>query len=232
MMHEMDRPVRVLLVEDDVAIRHLLRSYFQQTPYRVIEATTGRDALSLIAEKRPDVVLLDLGLPDMEGADVIADVRHWSAVPIIVISARGQEEQKVRSLELGADDYLTKPFGLAELTARMQAAMRRAAQGSAEAPVFEGGGLKIDFATRRVWVREEPVHLTPLEYRLLTLLAQHAGKVVTHKQLLAEVWGSEYSGEAQYLRVYMGYLRRKLEEDPADPKLILTEHRVGYRLSA
>jgi two-component system KDP operon response regulator KdpE len=229
-MNEGGTPILVAVIEDDPAIRHLLKTYFEGTSYRVVEAESAREGLALVAERRPDVILLDLGLPDGDGVHVITNVRQWSSVPIIVISGRGQEEQKIACLEAGADDYVTKPFGVGELMARVKVALRHAAKQGVDEPVFEAADLKMDFAARRVWVREEEVHLTPLEYKILSTLVQHAGKVVTHRQLLTEVWGAEYSEEAQYLRVYMGYLRKKLEASPDKPQLLLTEPRVGYRL--
>lgn len=223
--------IRILVIEDEAPIRHLLRAYFQDTQFKLMEAETAKEGMIAIAEKRPDLVLLDLGLPDQDGLEVITSIRLWSSVPVIVISARGQEEEKVKCLEAGADDYLTKPFGMAELTVRIKVALRHVASQSSSEPIFETDTLKIDFNLRRVWSRGQEVHLPPLQYNLLTTLVKHAGKVVTNRQLLSEVWGPEYSEESQYLRVYVGYLRKKLEETPEDPKLILTEHRVGYRLS-
>jgi len=220
-----------LVIDDEAAIRHLLKAYFADSNYALIEAETGKAGLVAAAEKRPDLVLLDLGLPDMDGFEVITSLRQWSSVPVIVISARHQEEEKVQCLEAGADDYMTKPFGMAELAVRMKVALRRVSGQPTSDPIFEAGTLKIDFNLRRVWSRGEEVHLPPLQYNLLTTLVKHAGKVVTTRQLLTDVWGPEYSEEAQYLRVYIGYLRKKLEESPENPKLILTEHRVGYRLA-
>jgi len=223
--------IRVLVIEDEAPIRHLLKAYLQDTQFKLIEAETAKEGLLAIADKRPEIVLLDLGLPDQDGFEVINTIRTWSSVPVIVISARGAEEEKVKCLEAGADDYVTKPFGMSELMVRMKVALRHVAGQNPSEPVFESETLKIDFNLRRVWSRGEEVHLPPLQYNLLTTLVKHAGKVVTNRQLLSEVWGPEYSEESQYLRVYIGYLRKKLEETPEDPKLILTEHRVGYRLS-
>lgn len=231
-MSEAGTPITVAIIEDDPAIRHLLKSYLTGggANYRLVEAESARAGLDMIAEKRPDLVLLDLGLPDGDGVHIITTVRQWSQIPIIVISGQGQEDQKIACLEQGADDYVTKPFSVGELLARIKVALRHAVRQDVEDPVFEAGDLKIDFSARRVHVRGEEVHLTPLEYKMLAMLVKHAGKVVTHRQLLAEVWGSEYSEEAQYLRVYMGYLRRKIEAEPNNPKMLLTEPRVGYRL--
>lgn len=232
-MNDIAQPIKhkVLLIEDDVPIRRLLRAAMEDTEFKLLEADTAALGLELAARKNPDVILLDLGLPDLDGAQVIERVREWSRLPILVLSARGQERYKVHCLEVGADDYVTKPFGIAELFARLRAALRRAPTSteSIEDPIFEHGHLKVDMSARRIEVHGEEVHLTPLEYRLLCTLIRHAGKVVTHRQLLQEVWGPEYSDEAQYLRVYMGYLRKKLET--GDQKLFLTEPRVGYRLA-
>lgn len=222
----------VLLIEDEPAIGRMLSISFEQANLGFLEAATAADGIRLAVERRPDLILLDLGLPDSDGLNVIESVRSWSSMPIIVLSGRGQEKQKVRCLEAGADDYVTKPFGVAELVARIRAALRRNSIASEvpEEPVFETGDLKVDMAARRVFLAGEEVHLAPLEYKLLCVLIKYAGKVVTHRQLLQEVWGAEYSDEAQYLRVYMGYLRRKLEPTPDSPRLFVTEPRVGYRL--
>lgn len=224
---------QILVIEDDPAIVRLIRASFEGSPYRVIEAGTASEGVELAARKRPDLIILDLGLPDAQGFKVIETVRDWTRTPIIVVSGRGEEDMKVRALELGADDYVTKPFGVSELHARIKVALRHAiaAQTGTESSIFESGPLVVDIAARKVTVRGEQVHLTPIEYRLLCVLIRHAGKVVTQRQLLAEVWGNEYSEEAQYLRVYMGYLRKKIEEHPDKPTLLLTEPRVGYRLA-
>jgi two-component system, OmpR family, KDP operon response regulator KdpE len=227
-------PATLLLIEDDPAIRRLIQAGLGETAMRVIEASTASEGIEMAARRKPDVILLDLGLPDGEGMGVLETVRSWSSVPVIVVSAREQEELKIAALEAGADDYVTKPFGVGELLARVRVALRRNAQfgASGESAVFESGDLYIDVASRQVRVRGEDARLTPLEFRLLCVLARHAGKVVTQRQLLTEVWGNEFSEEAQYLRVYMGYLRKKLEVDPTRPTIILTEPRIGYRLSA
>lgn len=225
--------VTVLAIEDDPAILRLLRAAFENTEFRLIEATTASEGIDAVTKKRPDLILLDMSLPDTNGLKVIEIVRGWSQLPIVIISGHGQEEVKVAALEAGADDYVTKPFGVSELVARMKVALRHAiAMASATSdPVFESGDLKLDRAAREVFVRGERVSLTPIEYKLLCALAKHAGKVVTHRQLLSEVWGEEYSEEAQYLRVYVGYLRKKIESEPDNPRLILSEPRVGYRLA-
>lgn len=222
---------KILVIEDDAPIRTLLRVAFEDTEFRLMEADTGALGLKLVATKQPDLVLLDLGLPDLDGSAVIAQIREWSQVPIIVLSARGLEKVKVHCLENGADDYITKPFSVAELIARLRATLRRSpyAVEALDDPVFEAGGLRVDMAARRVEVEGSEVHLTPLEYKLLCTLVRHAGKVVTHRQLLLDVWGPEYTEESQYLRVYMGYLRKKLQF--GDRELFLTQPRVGYRLA-
>jgi two-component system KDP operon response regulator KdpE len=228
----MPEPV-VVLIEDEVPIRRFLRVTLGSQGYRLFEAATGADALVEVASRQPDVVILDLGLPDMDGLEIIRRLREWSAVPIIVLSARGQERDKVAALDAGADDYVAKPFGADELLARVRVALRHAsgaAREGAEAR-FAVGGLEVDLARRQVRRDGAEIHLTPTEYRLLTTLVRHAGKVLTHRQLLAEVWGPSHAEEAHYLRVYMAQLRRKLEDDPARPRYLLTEPGVGYRLA-
>ncbi len=224
--------VKVLVIDDDFAVRRLLKAAFEKSEFKFIEAENAADGIDLIAKKRPDIVLLDLGLPDSDGIRVVRTVRDWSQVPIVVVSGEGDEDRKVEALEAGADDYVTKPFGVGELFARMKVALRhagRAGATTAEA-VFESGDLKVDRARREVTVRGERVRLTPLEFKLLLTLVKYAGRVVTQRQILSEVWGEEYTEDAQYLRVYMGYLRKKIEADPENPVMLLTEPRVGYRL--
>ncbi len=202
--------------------------------YRVIEAITGTEGLAHAAAHQPALILLDLGLPDIDGLEVTQRVREWSELPIIVLSARGQENDKIAALDAGADDYLTKPVGVGELLARMRVALRhaeRTVQGQSD-PVFAVGDLRVDLARRQVVVGGTEVHLTPIEYKMLATLIQHAGKVVTHNQLLNAVWGAAYATETPYLRVYMGQLRHKLEADPARPRYLITEPGVGYRLRA
>jgi two-component system KDP operon response regulator KdpE len=231
-MTDADGPT-VLLVDDEPPIRRLLRTALAAHDYRLIEATTGEDALQQAATRQPDLIILDLGLPDIDGVQVIRRLREWTATPIIVLSARGQERDKIEALEAGADDYVSKPFGVGELVARLRASWRRVTRGNRpEEPVFTMGDLKADQAHRRVFVGEREVHLTPIEYRLLTTLIRHAGKVLTHDQLLKDVWGPPYVGQSHYVRVYMAQLRRKLEENPARPRYLLTEPGVGYRLAA
>jgi len=224
----------VLVIEDDAAMRRFLRASLGAAGYRVAEAETGDAALKAAPIQPPNVVLLDLSLPDMDGLEVIRNLRTWSQVPIVVVSARGREKDKVAALDAGADDYLTKPFGVPELLARIRVAERHAARiaagGTAEASEFVVGGLKVDLAARRIFVADKEVHLTPLEYRLLATLVHNAGKVLTHRFLLEEVWGPPYVEEMHYLRVYMANLRHKLETDPARPRYLLTEQGVGYRL--
>lgn len=224
----------VLLIEDEPQIRRFLRFTLASQGYRLLEAVTGVAGLVEAATRQPDIVVLDLGLPDIDGLEVIRRLREWSAVPIIVLSARGQESDKVAALDAGADDYVSKPFGVGELLARMRAAMRHAARSLQDASeaTFTVGELHMDLARRQVDVGGTPVHLTPIEYRLLATLIRHAGKVVTHRQLLKEVWGPTYSEEAHYIRIYVAQLRRKLEADPARPRYLLTEPGVGYRLAA
>lgn len=224
----------ILLVEDEQPIRRFLRASLTGEGYRLTEAETGAEALKLAPRQPPDLVILDLGLPDMDGLDVLRRLREWLHAPIIILSARDQEQQKVAALDHGADDYLTKPFGMSELLARLRVALRHAAkvEGGEEKTTFTCGDLKVDLAARRVLVREREVHLTPLEYRLLTTLTRHAGKVLTHGFLLKEVWGPHQSRETHYLRVFMASLRRKLEVDPAQPRYLLTEQGVGYRFVA
>jgi two-component system, OmpR family, KDP operon response regulator KdpE len=229
----MDRPAPlVLLIEDEPQMRRFLRAALGAQDYRLVEAATAREGLAQAASRNPDVILLDLGLPDRDGLEVTRELRGWTATPIIVLSARGREQDKVAALDLGADDYLTKPFGVEELLARIRVALRHAAlpPGAAPEPVFEGGDVRVDLVRREVTRGGTAVHLTPTEYKLLTLLIRHAGKVLTHRQLLKEVWGTNYAEQSHYVRVYMAQLRQKLETDPARPRLLLTEPGVGYRL--
>ncbi|MBV8653920.1 MAG: response regulator transcription factor [Alphaproteobacteria bacterium] len=223
--------VTVLVVDDEPPIRRLLRTSLAPQGYEVIEADSAAVALAEIRRREPDVVLLDLGLPDQDGLEVIRTIRNKSALPIIVLSSRGDERGKVAAFELGADDYVTKPFGMAELVARIRAALRHRLQEQGEEPVFETGDLAVDLVRRIVRVRGEEVKLSPKEYDILRELVMHAGKVLTHKHLLREVWGPAAS-DVQYLRIYIRQLRHKIEAAPDQPKLILTEPGVGYRLQA
>jgi two-component system KDP operon response regulator KdpE len=221
----------VVVIEDEPQIRRFLRATLQGQGYRLFESATGADGLMEAASRQPDVVIVDLGLPDMDGLDVIRRLREWSSVPVIVLSARGGERDKVLALDVGADDYIEKPFGTDELLARIRVALRHAAGGARPADaVFKLGGLHVDQGKRQVRIDDTDVHLTPIEYRLLTTMVRHAGKVLTHRQLLREVWGPNHVEDAHYLRVYMGQLRRKIERNPAQPRYLLTEPGVGYRL--
>lgn len=223
-------PPVVLLIEDEPQMRRFLRAALGTQEYDLVEAGTAREGLAQAAGRNPDLILLDLGLPDGDGLDVTRQIREWSRTPIIVLSARGQEGDKVAALDAGADDYLTKPFGVGELLARMRVALRHGQATEGGEPVFEGGGIRVDLARRQVFRGGEEVHLTPLEYKLLASLVKHAGKVLTHRILLKEVWGMNAINQTHYLRVYMTQLRHKLELDPTQPRLLLTEPGVGYRL--
>jgi two-component system KDP operon response regulator KdpE len=221
---------RVLVVEDEIQMRRFLRTALAAQDYAVAEAESVREALVAATTTSPELILLDLGLPDGDGIELTRRIREWSQVPIIVISARGKEDDKVAALDAGADDYLTKPFGMKELLARMRVALRRATLQGQASPILEIGALHIDLERREVLVDGREVHVTPIEYRLLTFLARNAGKVLTHRQILTEVWGPPYANETHYLRVFMAQLRRKVEADPARPKLLGTEPGVGYRM--
>jgi two-component system KDP operon response regulator KdpE len=219
------------VVEDEPQLVRFLRATLEDQGYRVALAATGKEGLAEATMRSPDLILLDLGLPDIDGVEIARRIREWSQTPIIVVSARGKEAQKVEVLDAGADDYLTKPFGVGELLARVRVALRHAGRVEQTGQsIFETGDLRIDLSARRVTLGGEEIHLTRTEYKLLTALAKHAGKVLTHRQLLLEVWGPESTEQSQYLRVYMGQLRHKLEKDPARPRYILTEVGVGYRL--
>lgn len=220
---------RVLVVDDEPAIRRFLRTSLSAHGYSVFDAANGREALSGVAAHRPDLVILDLGLPDMDGIEVTRRLREWTPIPIIIVTVQEQERAKIAALDAGADDYITKPFGMGELLARMRASLRRAASPAGE-PVFSSGELTVDLGRRWVAVGAREVQLTPTEYDLLRVLVAHAGKVLTHHQLLRQVWGVGYESEAHLLRVNMSNLRHKLEPDAARPSYILTEPGVGYRL--
>jgi two-component system KDP operon response regulator KdpE len=223
--------ITVVLIEDDNHIRRFVHASMESSEIRVLDAEHGRRGLALAASARPDLVIVDLGLPDAEGLDVIRDLRGWTDLPVIVLSARTREDEKVAALDAGADDYLTKPFGVSELLARIRAHLRRRNHaGAGESPLVRFGGVEIDLGARRVSRDGAPVHLTPIEYRLLTTLVRHAGRVLTHRQLLGEVWGPSHVESSHYLRIYMAHLRQKLERDPAQPEYIVTETGVGYRL--
>ncbi len=221
----------VLVVEDEAPVRRFLRASLGSHGYRVVEAGGVAEAMSLLTARHPAVMLLDLGLPDGDGIALVQQVRGWSRVPIVVVSARGREDDKVAALDAGAAAYLTKPFGVNELLARIRVALRHASPSDGDDPtVLDCGPLRVDLARRRVTVDGREVRLTPIEYRMLTLLARHAGKVVTHRQILLDAWGPAQTSQTHYVRVHMAELRKKIEADPARPRLILTEPGVGYRL--
>ncbi|WP_175939932.1 two-component system response regulator KdpE [Caballeronia sp. BCC1704] len=221
----------VVLIEDEKQIRRFVRVSLEAQQMTVFEAETGQQGLVAAATRKPDLVIVDLGLPDTDGIDVIRELRSWTEVPVIVLSARTQEEEKVAALDAGADDYLTKPFGVSELMARIRAHLRRRNQAAAsETHVVSFGDVTVDLALRRVTRNGESVHLTPIEYRLLATLVRDAGRVLTHRHLLREVWGPSHVESPHYLRIYMAHLRQKLERDAAQPEHIVTETGVGYRL--
>ncbi len=229
-MSSKQQPV-ALVIDDEVQIRRFLRAGFELENFAVREAATAGEGIRTATLKSIDLVILDLGLPDMDGADVVERLRSWSSVPIIVLSVRSSEAEKVRLLEIGADDYVVKPFGMAELLARARAALRRQTRGAVGEPIVRAGPLTIDLAQRSVSVAGAPVALSPKEYRLLQVLAQHAGNVVTHQHLLKEVWGIAHADHSHYLRIFVRKLRQKIENDPTRPRILTTELGVGYRLS-
>jgi two-component system KDP operon response regulator KdpE len=222
----------VLVIEDEPQTRRFLRPILKNHGFRVVEASTGQQGLKEASARKPEIVLLDLGLPDIDGVEVTQKLREWSFVPIIVLSVRDREDEKIEALDAGADDYLTKPFGAGELLARIRVAQRhRSRAGDApSSPLFTVGELRVDLANRQVTVSGEEVHLTPTEYLLLAVLIRSAGKVIAHRSLLKEVWGSGYADQVEYLRVYMAQLRRKLEPNQARPRYLVTEPGVGYRI--
>jgi two-component system, OmpR family, KDP operon response regulator KdpE len=222
----------VLVIEDEVPIRRFLRTTLSKHGYQFVEAATAKEGLAQAASRQPELIILDLGLPDMDGLEVVRHLREWTALPIIILSARGQENAKVSALDAGADDYMTKPFGVEELLARIRVVMRHAAQieQKTEQAIFAVDDWKVDLGKRQVFVGDKEVRLTPTEYKLLTMLIRYSGKVITHRQLLKEVWGDAYANETQYLHVYMTRLRHKLERDPAQPRHLMLELGVGYRL--
>ena len=221
---------RILVVDDEPQIRRFLSASLNSHEYTVIEAHTGNEAIRLCTTAQPDLVILDLGLPDIDGREVLTRIREWSRVPIIVLSVRFDEQDKIDALDRGADDYVTKPFGMGELLARMRTALRHREGKSEESPLFSSGGLNVDLTRRVVTVEGAEVRLSRKEYEVLRTLVKHAGKVVTHQQLLREVWGPAHVNETQYLRVYVGQLRQKIERDPTQPRYLITEAGVGYRL--
>ena len=218
-----------LVIDDEVQIRRLLRACLEANGYRVQEAATGAEGIAAAAQRPPDVILLDLGLPDLDGVSVLKRLREWTKVPVVVLSVRDREEDKIAALDQGADDYVTKPFATGELLARLRVAQRHTIP-AAELTVFRTGPLELDFSARIVRLNGKEIKLTATEYSLLRVFAQHAGKVLTHSQLLREVWGPNYVGQTQYLRVYMAHLREKLETKPSQPTLLVTESGIGYRL--
>lgn len=222
----------ILVIEDEQPIRRFLKASLLSEGYRVDEAVSGEEGLRMASAQPPDLVILDLGLPDLDGQDVLKRLREWYTAPIIILSARDQEPQKIKALDSGADDYVTKPFGIGELLARMRTSMRHAHRIGPEATTITIGELRVDLAARLVYRKGAEVHLTPLEYGLLVTMLKHVGKVLTHRFLLQEVWGPQDSQENHYLRVFVASLRRKLEDDPARPRYILTEQGVGYRFAA
>jgi len=220
----------ILIIEDDPQTRRLLKTNLCNRGWRVIEAENGKLGLSLVKSDSPDLVILDLGLPDIDGISVTKRLRQLSDLPVLVLSARSQEQNKIMALDAGADDYLTKPFSTGELHARLQALLRRVMRTASSMEIFQTGELKVELARRKVFIADNEVHITPIEYRLLLILIRHAGLVVTHRELLKEVWGVEHIHDQHYLRIYMGQLRHKLEINPARPRYLLTEIGVGYRL--
>ena len=228
----MTQGARILVVDDERQIRRSLQVNLETKGYAVETAENGEEAITAFQNRRPDIIILDLVMPGIEGVEVVRRLRASSSVPIIVLSAMGEERHKVEALETGADDYITKPFGMEELLARIKSLLRRAAGARSPQPVFAAGGLSVNFDRREVTVDGKPVKLTPTEYDLLKYMIEHAGKVLTHRMLLQEVWGQAYVDEAQYLRVFIGQLRKKLETHPGRPRFILTDPGVGYRFSA
>jgi len=222
----------IVVIEDDPAIRLFLRTGLGAHGFKVFEADNGKQGIIEAGIRKPDLIILDLGLPDMDGVEVIKTIRAWSVMPVIILSARSGEQHKIDALDAGADDYLTKPFGLGELLARIRVALRHSVNSpeQGENGVFTNGALKVDLLKRQVFVGDREIHLTPIQYRLLSVLVKNAGKVLTHQHLLKEVWGPSYSDNSHYLRIYMSQLRQKLETDPTQPKYLLTESGVGYRL--
>ncbi|MGJ0392753.1 MAG: response regulator [Methylocystis sp.] len=223
--------IRVLVVDDEPQIHRVLRPALNACGYDVLEASTGREALKMIAASAPDVVILDLGLPDIDGKEVLIQARSFSKTPILILSARDREADKIAALDAGANDYVEKPFGIGELLARLRAAIRHASHGEVELTGIETGGLCVDFSSHIVTKNGEPVRLTPKEYDVLTTLARHAGRLLTHRQILTAVWGPAHQEDTQYLRVFIGQLRAKIEDDPSAPQIIVTEPGVGYRFA-
>ena len=227
----MTHKIRALVVDDEAAILRFLKPALEANNYEMMSAGTVAESIKRIAAEAPDIVLLDLGLADGDGKDVIRQVREWSDVPIVVLSARDREAEKIEALDLGADDFVNKPFGVGELLARMRTALRHRMEREAETPVFRADDVEIDCVRHRVRRADAEVKLTRREFELLSFLARHAGKVVTHRQILTAVWGPAHAADTQYLRVYVGQLRQKIEKDPGDPRIIITEPGIGYRMA-
>jgi two-component system KDP operon response regulator KdpE len=225
----LDSP-KILLIEDDLQTRRFLKKNLNVRDWEVIDTDSGTSGLALVKEAMPDLLILDLGLPDMDGIAIIKNLRQFSTIPILVLSARSLEQSKINALDAGADDYLTKPFGMGELNSRLQALMRRISQTSINQEIFETGELKVDLSKRQVFVSQKEIKITPTEYHILFILIQHAGLVVTYKHLLKNVWGMQHLDNQHYLRIYMRRLRHKIEENPTQPRYLLTETGVGYRL--
>lgn len=223
--------LKIVIIDDEPQIRRLLKMSLQAYDYKIYEAEAGREGLLLAASVRPDLLLVDLGLPDMDGKDVVRELREWSKVPIIILTAREQEQEKIMALDLGADDYVTKPFSMGELMARMRVCLRRSSAGEQEEPELVCGGIRMQLLQHSVTVDGREVKLTPTEFDLLKVMLRYAGRVLTHKQLLKAVWGSEYDDDLHYIRIYMRQLRRKIEQDPAQPRYLITEAGIGYRLN-
>ena len=227
----MSSKIRVLVVDDEPAILRFLKPALEANNYEIMSAGTVAEAIKRIAAETPDIVVLDLGLPDGDGKDVIRQVREWSDVPIVILSARDREVEKIEALDLGGDDFVNKPFGVGELLARMRTALRHRMEKEVETPWLRTDDVEIDSVRHRVTRANAEVKLTPKEFELLSFLARHAGKVVTHRQILTAVWGPAHAADTQYLRVYVGQLRQKIEKDPGDPRIILTEPGIGYRIA-
>ncbi|BBB90890.1 MAG TPA: response regulator [Methylomusa anaerophila] len=224
-----EKGLRILVIDDEPQIRKLLNVSLQAYGYQLSEAANGLGGIQQAAVFKPDLAIVDLGLPDMDGKEVIRQIRDWSAMPIIILTARDQEQEKIAALDAGADDYITKPFGIGELMARMRVCLRRIAASDNE-PILHCGGLAVDLLQRRVTVDDREIKLTPTEYELIKFMIQHAGRVLTHKQLLKAGWGNSYGEDTHYIRIYIGQLRRKIEQDPTQPRYIVTESGIGYRL--
>ncbi len=225
----MEKGARILIIDDEPQIRRLLKVSLTAHGYEIDEAKTGQEGINRAAIFTPDLILLDLGLPDIDGKAVVAAIREWSKVPILILTARDQESEKIEALDVGADDYVTKPFSMGELLARLRVALRHAVTAE-QSPIVNCGDLVVDLVGRHVMKNDKEIKLTPTEYEILKVLAQNIGKVLTHKYLLKSVWGNAYNEDTHYIRVYIGQLRRKVEENPAQPKYIITESGVGYRL--